>query len=194
MSDEQTLPRFADCALPKRCECARRKLADDVTCCAIPSINALAEQLGWQRPYPRPKLPSFRGRPMWYRLIGRLPVPCDDYDEWTEAFEHGDRHVRSTHIGGGRLWVSTVFLGMNHAILSEEPILFECLLFDEEMHSHEGLRCSTWEQAEMIHQAMVDAALNLVRKADADMEKGLHMLPPKLEPEAAPAPTPEAGT
>jgi hypothetical protein len=163
-------PRFPDCAMLDRCECARRRLPDDAAGCALPSINALAEALGWPKPY-TPKmddipLPMFGERPQYYRLVGRLPVPCTTIMEWGQAYEQSDnRRVRSTWIGGGRLWVSTVFMGIDHNFHDEgPPILFETMMFDEEMDDQRTMRCATWDEAEMQHQVMVDMALDLARR------------------------------
>lgn len=68
-----------------------------------------------------------------------------------------DRHVAQEHVGGVR--VSTVFLGFDHNIFGDIPLLFETMIFGGE---HDGYqeRCSTWTEAEKMHAE----ALDLVRR------------------------------
>lgn len=90
-----------------------------------------------------------------YTLIGKLPVPCRDLLEWGFWLETADRHVARTNVGC--LWVSTVFLGLDHSFGSGEPLLFETIVFNgDEVESQD--RCSTWDEAERHHAEAVAEA------------------------------------
>lgn len=48
--------------------------------------------------------------------------------------------------------VSTVFLGLNHAFLGQgAPLIFETMIFGGSEDGYQD-RCSTWEQAERMHE------------------------------------------
>lgn len=92
-----------------------------------------------------------------YILEGHTPVPCDhilEWAKWMECKRHNSR-VAETMIGD--VYVSTVFLGLDHDFSEKEhvPILFETLVFggplDQEMD-----RYCTWDEAVAGHNAMVE--------------------------------------
>ncbi len=91
-----------------------------------------------------------------YILDNRKAVPVSDLMTWVTWFEKAERHVANTKIGDVR--VSTVFLGMDHSFGDGPPLLFETMIFGGE-HNEFQERCSTWEQAEAMHER----ALSLVR-------------------------------
>ena len=114
-------------------------------------------------------MPRFRSD--LYRLIGRLPVPCDDTIEWAMWYETADRRVRYTEVGPLR--ISTVFLGMDHNFGGDgDPLIFETMVFDDGDDSY-CTRCSTWDQAEMMHEAAVEVATEHVRKANLTLNESL---------------------
>ena len=89
----------------------------------------------------------------FYILDNRKAVPCDP-DTWSRMLGDLDgRRVGYDTVGDAR--VSTVFLGLNHALPDDPPALFETMVFggplDEEM-----VRYATWEEAEAGHRAMVE--------------------------------------
>ena len=92
-----------------------------------------------------------------YKLDGQTPVLCHDLTDWAETMKH-NRHVKDEQIGDTR--ISTVFLGLdhNHSWQGGPPILFETLVFAKNGLSEDDWmeRCSTWEEAEKMHQRMVD--------------------------------------
>lgn len=109
-----------------------------------------------------------RDRPLSYRLVGKTPVPCSDdfafgssYGERADAFRKtGDDPWRVAHTEvPGRRSVSTVFLGFDHRYVGDgPPLLFETMIFPgAEMVG----RCSTWEEAEAMHEEAVAAATKL---------------------------------
>lgn len=85
----------------------------------------------------------------YYKLDGHKVVPADDLMDWAQFFEKRDRHVDTTMIGDVR--VSTVFLGINHALFGGPPLLFKTMIFGGEDDGYQT-QCSTWEQAEDQHR------------------------------------------
>lgn len=72
-----------------------------------------------------------RDFPPWNYVLDERGEPqrCEDTLTWARWLESADRHVASTEVG--RLWVSTVFLGIDHNFFDEgPPILWETMVFD----------------------------------------------------------------
>jgi hypothetical protein len=99
-----------------------------------------------------------------YTLIGKLPVPCEDsvkWAEWCAKTPKDDCRVALTVVGG-IMEVSTVFLGMNHNMFGDEPLLFESMIFSNDPRCEDinenCRRCSTWTQAENMHVSVVAEA------------------------------------
>jgi len=113
-----------------------------------------------------------------YILKGKKPIPIDDVLEWGKWFETAKRIVKQETLKNG-LWVSTVFLGLDHNFLNKgKPILFETMIFSKKkwwwdywnrfcrivnkrewkkrMESELDMdRYSTWKEATAGHEAMV---------------------------------------
>lgn len=89
-----------------------------------------------------------------YILNGREVVPCDMMT-WARWFgEHRqDRVVKRETVGDCD--VSTVFLGLDHSYGGGPPHIFETLVFGGE-HDGDMERCSTYDEAEAMHKAMVE--------------------------------------
>lgn len=101
-----------------------------------------------------------------YILDGHTPVKCPDLKEWAEWYETADRQVSMT--GNDNIWVSTIFLGLNHRFISEgPPILFETIIFGGE-HDNKGCRSETWEEAELIHKAFCNLAFPQLAKENGN--------------------------
>ena len=91
-------------------------------------------------------------------------IPIDDAREWAERYERRDnRRVADTQVGN--LWVSTVFMGLDHSFGTGPPLIFETMVFpctDEgevESWGEEYVRrYSTWAQAEQGHADAVEWA------------------------------------
>jgi hypothetical protein len=99
-------------------------------------------------------------------LLGKLAVPEPDLMKWAHWFEYADRHVASTRIGP--IWISTVFLGLDHSFNFENdprilPVLFETMIF-RGGSGDDSFRCGTWEEAEEQHRE----AVAMVRKEIKD--------------------------
>ena len=78
-----------------------------------------------------------------------------DLDTWAKWFEenHNNRHVANQEVNGAR--VSTVFLGIDHSFGYGPPQIFETMVFGGPLDQEQD-RCFTWEQAEAMHQRMVE--------------------------------------
>jgi hypothetical protein len=64
-----------------------------------------------------------------YILEGKVPVPCEDLLTWARWVEDcKNRIVKQEDVG--ELWVSTVFLALDHDFLRDgPPLLFETMVF-----------------------------------------------------------------
>lgn len=92
-----------------------------------------------------------------YILEGKKAVPCD-LMTWARQFETVDRHVaQSGERGKGKVYVSTVFLGLDHSFGDGPPLLFETMIFGGEHDQYQD-RCTTWEQAEEMHRKACELA------------------------------------
>ncbi len=89
------------------------------------------------------------------------PIPVKDVIEWAKWMETADRKVAQTDVGP--LFVSTVFLGLDHRFMGKgPPIVFETMIFGEdqehEMRDSYCERYETWQQAVEGHEAAVTEA------------------------------------
>jgi hypothetical protein len=99
---------------------------------------------------------------------GHTPIPCYSLTEWGQALIGDKKIVAFT--GNATKWVSTVFLGLDHNFhWRGPPTVFESMAFQDEgrtidvgdgsrMPVPEQLDCerySSWDDAEIGHQAMV---------------------------------------
>lgn len=106
------------------------------------------------------------GRPIYFKLQGKIAVPCSIL-EWGMDYEDVNaRTVARTFIG--TLWVSTVFIGLDHSFGGDDayPAIFETMIFDDIEDDYQE-RCSTWAEAEEMHARAVEIAIARVRVADA---------------------------
>lgn len=88
-----------------------------------------------------------------YILDGKRAVECDDLVTWAKWFgDRKNRRVADETIDGVR--VSTVFLSLDHSFGEGPPMLFETMVFGGPM-DQEQARCTTWDEAETMHAAMV---------------------------------------
>ena len=78
-------------------------------------------------------------------------VWTNDVMVWAKYFETHDRRVAQTTIGNK--WVSTVFLGIDHAYHSDKLQIFETMINNTDTNEWEDYqtRCATWEEAEKMH-------------------------------------------
>ena len=107
-----------------------------------------------------------------YRLDGRTPVPCS-LEEWAEI-EGPSRRVASDEIEGTR--ISTVFLGLDHNWRpGGPPLLFETMTFSDSFGEIQ-LRCSTYLQAEEIHQTVVCLVRDSLDQANETAQDAIRRL------------------
>ena len=127
-----------------------------------------------------------------YKLLGRLAVPCDlmEWAMWLEQDGGRNRRVAETTVGP--LWVSTVFLGLDHNFGEGDPLLFETMIFDGGMtgrlkDSPEVLHCERtpdWAAAEVAHRTAVEAAKVMVEAAQKTLQEAAGRPPGSEAPEA----------
>ena len=85
-----------------------------------------------------------------YILQGKEPKQADDVLEWAQWMSTNDRAIVVTRYNN--VTVSTVFLGIDHAWMSEQPILFETMVFGGK-YDHFQDRYYTWDEAVKGHKA-----------------------------------------
>ncbi len=86
-------------------------------------------------------------------LRGHEVVPCEDILEWGQCFESKERIVAQDEIG--QVFVSTVFLGVDHGWGSDsEGLLFETMVFGDD--DCRTTRYRTWNEAESGHKRIVE--------------------------------------
>jgi hypothetical protein len=91
---------------------------------------------------------------------GEQPVRCDDANEWADWYWESDlRRVGKTFLG--KIFISTIFLGIDHGLDHTHPVLWETMVFrigdggiDEALECE---RCNgNREQALALHASMVE--------------------------------------
>jgi len=105
----------------------------------------------------------------YYILKGKKVVECRDLLEWGKWFKTADRIVKQETLNNG-LFVSTVFLGLNHNFLNKgKPLLFETMVFTPKRKRKifgrkmkmmigdelDQNRYHTWAESERGHKKMV---------------------------------------
>lgn len=84
---------------------------------------------------------------------GRTPVPTDDILAWADCNDnYAQRQVAVDSKDGGDLVVSTMFFGINEALVrAEQPLLFVCTVFRNGNLTAQR-RYHTWEEAAQGHR------------------------------------------
>jgi len=94
---------------------------------------------------------------IYYLLNGKEPVECDDILEWVKLFKKDvSRRVARTNKPG--VYISTVFLGLDHSWGDGPPLLFETMVFGGELDDLQW-RYSTWDQAVVGHSEACGLAI-----------------------------------
>lgn len=88
-----------------------------------------------------------------YVLDGTTPVPEPDWEKWGDWFELASRVVRQDMVGN--VFVSTVFLGLDHGWREGPPVLFETMIFGGP-RAQETHRYCTWDEAEAGHKRILE--------------------------------------
>jgi hypothetical protein len=97
-----------------------------------------------------------------YTLVNRTPVLVHDLIEWEHEMAKRGATLRSYGIDPwrvaetelGQVRISTVFLGLDHQFFGGQPLLFESMIFGGQ-HDQYTNRCSTWDEAEKMHEEAV---------------------------------------
>lgn len=96
-----------------------------------------------------------------YYILKDKGVQKANLEEWANYFESSDRVIKKTKLFDDSVEVSTVFLGLDHAIPENEnhPLVFETMVFGG---TFDGLteRYSTYKQAEEGHEKVADGVSN----------------------------------
>lgn len=97
---------------------------------------------------------------LFYKLDENKNVVPSSVEEWA-AFIEGKFPTNYRHVGDdviGEKRISTVFIGIcyNYSPISDIPIVFETMIFDENRHGIYQDRYSTWKQAEEGHQKAIE--------------------------------------
>jgi hypothetical protein len=87
-----------------------------------------------------------------YILDGHTAIAEPDLLKWAAWIKTAKRTVRKDIVGDSE--VSTVFLGVDHSFGGRTPILFETMVFGGQLAGEQD-RCSTWDEAERMHEAMI---------------------------------------
>ncbi len=82
-----------------------------------------------------------------------VPRQEDDVVKWAQWFESADRRVARTDISDD-VYVSTVFLGLDHSFMDGIPVLYETMIFGGDS-DQECRRYCFREQAVIGHNATV---------------------------------------
>jgi hypothetical protein len=94
------------------------------------------------------------------------PVPADDTLEWAKWIEMEERRIGKTQIDdSGDVWVSTVFLGMDHNFsMQGPPVLWETMVFGSEHEELKDLceRYTSYADAKAGHERIVELARSLL--------------------------------
>lgn len=102
---------------------------------------------------------------------GRTPVQVTEPMEWAIKAEQGmrDGSFRVGHDMVGKSEVSTVFLGtdMNHGLWDGPPVLFETMVFGPGGEVESCDRCCTWDEAEKLHEHVVQKLRNRQKEGDS---------------------------
>ncbi len=107
-----------------------------------------------------------------YILVGRKAVEEPDLSRWEGWFSHANRIVKSIDIPVTEenrflfkitvphcvINVSTVFLGIDHALYGARPLLYETKITGGQ-YDQRRQWTHTWDEAETEHQFMVEALL-----------------------------------
>jgi hypothetical protein len=103
---------------------------------------------------------------VYYILEGHEAVKTD-LMTWARMFKKADRVVRKTTIGDAE--ISTVFLGLDHQFGDGPPLLFETMVFGGKLDQKQD-RCTTWEEAEAMHEAMSGRVRSNERRGRFDFD------------------------
>jgi hypothetical protein len=85
-------------------------------------------------------------------------TPTNDREEWGRC-KQNEKLCRVGSTTVGKVWISTVFLGIDHQFGKGQPLLFETMVFEDPNKSMLEVYCeqySTIEQARAGHTRVVE--------------------------------------
>jgi hypothetical protein len=89
------------------------------------------------------------------------PVPVEDVLQWAQWFTYNDRHLDIDTIEG--IGISTVFLGLDHGFDSNQPVLWETMIFGGEHDGYQkryftkvGAQAGHTKAVEMVKQSLYE--------------------------------------
>ncbi len=106
-----------------------------------------------------------------WKLENKIPVECGLF-EWAEFVETNGRHIKKTQFPS--VWISTVFLGIDHRLnfyLKEEeepPILFESMIFGGQYNDYQS-RYATYQEAEEGHEELCEMVEKGIQEKSANI-------------------------
>lgn len=90
----------------------------------------------------------------YYILKDREVVETHSVLEWGRFFESRDRILKQDYVGN--LFVSTVFLGIDHRWGPGPPLVFETMVLGPDSSDELCWRYSTWDEAMAGHQTALE--------------------------------------
>ncbi|MCW8928756.1 MAG: hypothetical protein OQL19_00785 [Gammaproteobacteria bacterium] len=107
-----------------------------------------------------------------YILIDKKPIEEPDLNKWKEWYTYSNRVIKSTDIpitdenrfifkvtdSNCVINVKTIFLGIDHALLDDSPVLFETKITGGQYDQRQQWS-KTWQEAEIEHDFNVKALL-----------------------------------
>lgn len=96
-----------------------------------------------------------------YILKDKIPVKVSSITEWGQWMQDNDKErvVCRTQITK-EVYVSTVFLGLDHSYIGGAPVLFETMIFGGDLDEYQW-RYSTWDEALKGHQEAIEDIFRL---------------------------------
>ena len=86
---------------------------------------------------------------------GQQVIACSDIRKWGKWYEYANRVVKQEEVGN--MWISTIFLGIDYGWGNGAPIVWETMVFKNNLKGEEMDRCAgNREQALAMHQNMVE--------------------------------------
>lgn len=98
---------------------------------------------------------------LYYRLDeNHNPIPCDFWELIAFNSDPENKIVKRDEFKFDNIYVSTVFLGLNHAWRDGPPILFETMIFGGPHDRYQERYC-TWDEAVAGHQRAIEMIFEL---------------------------------
>jgi hypothetical protein len=105
-----------------------------------------------------------------YYILEDKKVVEATLDEWSHWFENNSSARVVSYTEFPESQVSTVFLGLDHrySFSRNPPLVFETMVFDDYSDDIYMRRCSTWEEAEEMHEKAVEWVKNGCKYEDEE--------------------------